>query len=644
MKQPARKRPSDPRPSARNDPKQRHAPKTPTPWHVRHRDWLLAVALFLVVLFAYQPAWHGAMIWDDDCHMTKPALRSWQGLGRIWVDLRATQQYYPLLHSAFWLEWQLWGDDTFGYHLVNILLHSTSAILVAAILRRLAVPGAYLAAAIFALHPVHVESVAWITELKNTLSGVFYLSAFLVYLRFDETRRRSFYFGAMTLFLLGLLSKTVIATLPAALLVVFWWKRGRLQFRRDVLPLLPLFALGAAAGLFTAWVEHTVGGAQGERYSLTLIERCLIAGRAVWFYFAKLVWPANLTFIYPRWHVSQAEAWQYAFPVAAFFAILGLWAVRRRTRGPLAAILFFVGTLFPVLGFFNVYPFRYSFVADHFQYLASLGAITLAAAAIATLLARFRLWGQSQAYLVCGLLLFALATRTWMQCWMYVDLQLLYETTIDRNPDCLMAYKNLNALFLERGESDKSLVCCQNVVRIDPKDDEGYLNLGTAYKRLGQLDLALKAYRTALDINPNSGHAHFFIANALFAKQQFPEAIAAYREAIARLPDSPEAHSNFASALLAADQPANAAAEYRKAIELNPNYAPAHFNLARALFGLHQYDEAITHCRKALDLQPNLPNARELLDALHAQLDQIKAKTPDQKKKPGQIKDRHPPK
>ena len=352
----------------------------------------------IVVFLAYQPAWQGGLIWDDDAHVTKPELRSWHGLYRIWFDLGATQQYYPLLHSVFWIEHKLWGDAPLGYHLVNILLHAMAALMVAAVLRRLEVPGAYLAAAIFALHPVQVESVAWITELKNTLSAVFYLSAAMLYLRFDQERKKPFYAGALVLFVLGLLSKTVTATLPAALLVIFWWKRGKLSWRRDVLPLVPFFVLGAAAGLFTAWVERKLIGAEGAAFDLTFIDRFLIAGRVIWFYLGKLFWPANLIFIYPRWNIDQAVWWQYLFPAAALLLAAALWVLRRRWRGPLAGLLFFVGTLFPVLGFFNVFPFIYSFVADHFQYLASLGVIALVSAGIALLLKRCAFWPRIGGY------------------------------------------------------------------------------------------------------------------------------------------------------------------------------------------------------------------------------------------------------
>ena len=275
-----------------------------------------------VTLAAYQPAWHGGILWDDDAHLTTAALASKRGLLRIWTDFTVTQQYYPVVNTAFWIMNRLWGHATLGYHIVNILLHAASAWLVAGILRRWSVPGATLAAVIFALHPVHVESVAWITELKNTLSGVCYLGAALMYLRYDESRDRRWYAAAAGLFVIALFSKTVTATLPAALLVVFWWQRGRIRWREDVVPLLPVVAVGVAGGLLTAWVERAQIGAEGPAFQFTVVERCLIAGRAFWFYLGKLLWPADLIFIYPRFAIDAGAAWQYLYPVGALAVVV----------------------------------------------------------------------------------------------------------------------------------------------------------------------------------------------------------------------------------------------------------------------------------------------------------------------------------
>ena len=297
------------------------------------RDAAAAALLFCATLFAYWPALQGDLLWDDTAHLTQPELQSLHGLGRIWFDLGSTQQYYPLLHSAFWIEHRIWGDALLGYHLTNITLHALSAFLVVMIVRRLSLPGAWLAGFVFALHPVCVEAVAWISEQKSTLSGVFYLASALTYLRFDETRRRPHYVLAFGLFLLALLTKTVTATLPAALLVVLWWQRGRLAWRRDVLPLVTWTALGASAGLFTAWVEKTYVGARGNDFALSFLDRFLVAGRAIWFYGGKVVWPANLIFSYPRWKIDPQVWWQYLFPAGVVALVVVLCLLARRSRG-----------------------------------------------------------------------------------------------------------------------------------------------------------------------------------------------------------------------------------------------------------------------------------------------------------------------
>ncbi len=237
----------------------------------------------------------------------------WPACGGFGSRSARRSSTYPLLHSAFWLEHRLWGDRTTGYHLVNLSLHLVSALLVAAIVRQLRLPGMWLAAAIFALHPVQVESVAWITEQKNTLSTVFYLASALVYLGFDRTRSRVRYLWASALFVCAVLSKTSTATLPAALLVVIWWQRGRLRWRSDVAPLVPWLIFGAAAGLLTAWVERQYIGAMGEDFALNALGRVLLAGRVVWFYAAKLAWPSGLSFNYPHWDIDPAE--RVAVPV-----------------------------------------------------------------------------------------------------------------------------------------------------------------------------------------------------------------------------------------------------------------------------------------------------------------------------------------
>jgi len=576
-------------------------------------EWLLLATLVVAVLLVYQPAWRGGFIWDDDGHVTKPELRSWYGLCRIWFDLGATQQYYPLLHSAFWVEHRLWGDATLGYHLVNILLHAAAVVLVALVLRRLKVPGAYLAAAVFALHPVHVESVAWITEQKNTLSAVFYLAAMLAYLRFDQQRKNLWYYGALALFVLGLLSKTTAATLPAALLVIFWWQRGRLSWRRDVLPLVPFFVLGLMAGLFTAWVERKLIGAQGVDFELTIVERCLLAGRVIWFYLGKLLWPRELLFVYPRWQVSSAVWWQYLFPAAALLVLAGLWVLRRRWRGPLAGWLFFIGTLFPVLGFCNVYPFLFSFVADHFQYLASLGVITLVSAGVALLLRRWALWPHPVGYATCFVLLGALGTFTWRQARMYSDVALLYQATIERNPECWMAHCNLGGVLQGQGRTAEAIAHYQKALAVAPRYAPLHNNIGVSLARCGRLDEAIGLYRQALEIQPDYGEVYNNLGAALLARGQLDEAMTDFQKAVESTPDCADAQNNLGFVLAGRGRLDEAIDHYRQALRIRPDHVEAHGNLEVALQSRRRIDAAIARFQQAVDHRPDDARARNQL-------------------------------
>jgi len=585
----------------------------------------MAALLLGVTLLAYLPALHGGLLWDDDGHVTKPELRSLHGLERIWFEVGATQQYYPLLHSAFWLEHRLWGDAVVGYHLVNILLHVLAACLVVAILRRLAVPGAWLAGGLFALHPVGVESVAWISEQKNTLSAVFYLGAALIYLGFDRDRRRWQYGAALGLFVLALLTKTVTATLPAALLVVFWWRRGRLDWRRDVRPLTPWLALGAAAGLVSAWVERAFIGAHGADFALTALDRGLLAGRVLWFYFAKLVWPADLVFIYPRWNVDAAAGWQYLFPLGVLAVAAGLGWVARRRRGPLAGFLFFAGTLFPALGFVNVYPFVFSYVADHFQYLASLGVIVPLAAGLTLAAARIPALPRPLAVAGAGVLLAVLGMLTWGQSRIYRDAQTLYRETLARNPACWMAHNNLGLVLSQiPGRMPEAIDHFAAAVKLNPGYAEAHLNLGEVLARIpGRLDEAIAEDEAAVRLVPDLAEAHGTLGVALAqATGRLPEAVTEFETAVRLSPGSATMHDHLGVALLGLPRRQGEAQEQLEtAKRLNPDSAVIRDHLGMALIrtpgGL---PEAMAQFEEAVRIDPGSAAARENLGKLLLQV------------------------
>ena len=585
------------------------------------RDWLLALTLLAATLIAYSPAWNGKPIWDDDQHLTKPELRSLHGLGQIWTNVGATNQYYPLVHTIFWIEYRLWDDSYVAYHLINIVLHVGSALLLVKILRSLKIPGAWLTGAIFALHPLQVESVAWMSELKNTLSMVFFLLSALLYLRFDRTRDRSVYFVALGLFLLGLLTKSVIAVLPAAMLVVFWWQRGKLGWKRDVLALVPFFAIGMSAGLFTAWVERRVVGAEGSEFELSIIERILLAGRTFWFYLSKLFWPENLTFIYPRWNVSQAVWWQYLFPLGALLLLAALWMLRKKSRAPLAGFLFFIGALFPALGFLNVYPFVYSFVADHFQYLACIGIVTLTSAGLTTLFdltPRTRQIGGA----LCSILLATLSYLTWRQAHMYRDEETLWRTNISQNPDSWMAHNNLATGMVKSGRLDEAIVHYERTINKRPDPEKGENNLALTLAKAGKIDNAIAHYRVAIALRPDYADAHYNLGRALIEKGNIDGAIDQYKQTLMLRPNDADAHNNLGGALLQKDRVFEAIEQFQWAVRLRENDADFQYNLANALAKSGQLAGAMVHYKIALSIRPDHVEARYELGSAFLQIGQ----------------------
>jgi protein O-mannosyl-transferase len=600
------------------------------------RSYAVLIALILATLVAYQPAWHGGILWDDAGHLTRADLASASGLARIWFEPGVTQQYYPVVHTAFWILNGLWGHHTIGYHLVNVLLHATSAWLLWLLLRRLSVPGGLLAATIFALHPVHVESVAWITELKNVLSGVFYLSAFLFYMRWHEDHRPRTYWIAFGLFVLAVFSKTVTVTLPAAILVVLWWRHGRMALR-DVRPLVPFFVLGIATGLMTVWMERTFIGAQGAEFELSVVQRTLLAGSVPWFYAWKLLWPSGLIFIYPRWTVDAGSlAW---WGPAMLLAVLALaaWSVRGRTRAPLAVLLLFIGTLFPALGFFNVYPFRFSFVADHFQYLASIALITgLASFGV-------RPWSDpgrvSRVEIGLAVLLgVVLGSLTWQEARAYTDAETLYRTTIARNPSAWIAHNNLASLRLAgdppRERIEESIAHLHRAIDLKPDYAEAHYNLGTALERLERRDEAIAAYERALALAPGERRILQRLAAVTHDRAsaqleqglrfenagQLEAAIRAYQEAARIDPARAVIHRSIGRVHQRLGQGGSAIAAYQRALQADPDSFETHNDLGVLYAQSGQIAEAVRHFRAAVSIRPDDADARQNLARAEALL------------------------
>ena len=604
----------------------------------------LALLLGLAVTVSYAPALKGGFIWDDESYVTENTnLRSAAGLRDIWLSPGSSPQYYPLVFTSFWAEYRLWGLRPLGFHLTNVALHLANALLLWWLLRSLAVPGAWLAAAIWGLHPVNVESVAWITERKNVLSGIFYLATLLLFVRpgagrdaADDTdgaflpASRARLLAAYGCFFCALLSKTVTATLPLALVLLWWWKGISISARRLRL-LAPLFAAGAGLASVTLWMEKYHVGAQGDEWALTLPQRFLVAGRALWFYAGKLLWPADLAFIYPRWDVQGAPWAHYLYPAAAAAVIAAFWLLRRRLgRGPLAAVLFFGVTLAPALGFIDYYPMRFSFVADHFAYLASIGIVVPAVALLHRGLdygparisrhARDPLGGRSASIgrAAAVALLVPLALLTWRQSGIYLDLETLWRDTIRKNPGAWMTHNNLGVALADRGQTAEAIEHYLTAVKLRPDFADGWVNLGDSYLVEGRTLEAIDQYLHGLRLTHILPKAHTGLGAALGRLGRAEEARAHLEEALRQDPKSEEARFQLALIPASYGDPATAERRLVDLLQLNPSHVRALLLLGDVLSAQGRATEALQRYREASRLRPDSAEAHNRIGVLLA--------------------------
>ena len=570
--------------------------------------WLMALVLVAGTILAYLPVWHAGWAWDDDIHVTENRLL-WQpgGLKQIWLSL-AAPQYYPLVFTSFRIEYALWGDNPAGYHWVNLLLHATSALLVWRVLRRLSPPGAWLAAAVFALHPVNVESVAWISERKNALCMIFYLLSLLFYLRWESAGELELgcggskikqsplpssilhppsallYWLSLFTFVLALLSKTAVAPLPLVLLGLAWWRRGRVA-RLDLWHSAPFFGAATILSVLTIWFEQLRTSVPGVMQEDSFWSHLAGAGWAVWFYLYKAALPLHLNYIYPQWHINPSNAVSYVPGLLLVGMFLLLWRYRGGWGQPcLFCLGYYVVMLLPVLGFINIGYLGYSHVTDHWQYFSIIGPIALVTGAGCSRLnvtaSRFQLRACQLAVVVLLAVLFSL---TWQQSARYVDAESLWRSTLAENPSAWIAHNNLGMALARKGQFDEAIRHYQEAFRLKPDDALSHNNLGIALANKGQINEAISQYHEALRLKPDYDLAYNNLGNALVRKGQIDEAIRQFQEALRLEPDRAEAHNNLGTAFYQQGRVGEAIHEFQEALRLKPDYAEARKNLIVAL-------------------------------------------------------------
>ena len=568
------------------------------------RGALAVLALALLAGVCYLPAmlW-GGLIWDDFIWFQSPAVLEWSGLGSIWSwpsVIEGEKHYWPLTYTTFWLEHKIWGLEPTGYHVVNVLLHLLNSLLLWRLLLRLAVPGAWVVAAVFVAHPLNVESVAWIIERKDVLSGLFYLTAVLVWLRFLDQPRAWRYTLALLLFVAGLLSKSIVVTLPAGLLIVQWWRAGRIT-GKDLKRLAPFFLVALLITLADLYSYDP--GRHNLDYSWP--ERVLIASRALWFYVGKLVWPTDLSVIYPRWNISLGDPWGWLYLAAALVLAAVLWFARHRIgRGPLAGVLFFVVTLSPVLGFVNHGYMEYSMAADRFQYLAGIGvsAVLVGAAVHGACRLPGRLKMGATGLLV--VLLALLGTRTWRQAGIYRENVIFFNHIISRNPEARNAHRNLSIDLIRAGRLEEALAAARIAVGKRPDFTEPYFLRGEILVRLNRLDDAKKNFRRVLEIDPRQAKKLNNFAEFCFEQKRYREALDLFRMVLEVDPDNATTHSNVGAILHSLGRIDEVEEHFLRALQIAPRHKEVLGNLAWLRFEQKRYREALDLFRALLEVDP----------------------------------------
>ena len=540
-------------------------------------------------------------MWDDDLEITENlALRDGAGIGRIWFS-PTTADYLPLKSTLQWIEWHLWEDRPLGYHVLNLALHIASAFLLWRLLRLLRAAWAkdkpssgsredagfeWLAGLLFVAHPVAVESVAWISELKNTLSLPCLLLSLCAYIRFDLRGRRADYIVALVWFVAGLLCKSSVVILPVMVMLYSWWRHARITVK-DVRAGAPFFGAAIIFGFVAVWFQYHRALA-GESFDESGWARVAVAGRALGFYLCKCVFPVGLTPVYPRWHFPSPLVWQSWPWLLIVLAGCWLWTKRRGWgRHALFGLACFGVSLAPVLGLVPMSYLKISWVADHFAYIALATIAVLAAASLCawhrciTGGSNHRPRSRIVGFRLCiAAIVAALALSTRVYSRVFIDQESLWSFTVQRNPASHVAHGNLANALVAAGRIDEAIVHYRTAVQNKSDYFDGHYNLAGVLLKAGRPAEAAVPAAAAAKLRPDDPAARFNLGLTLLFLDRLDEATAEFRAVAALKPDSPEAHYFVGHALLRQGRPHEAAPYYQTALRLRPDYAAAEAEFA----------------------------------------------------------------
>ena len=610
---------------------------------MNHNKYFLII-LIVLILAIYLPSLKNGYIWDDNDYVYKNTyLLKITGLKDIWLSYKLPQ-YYPLVFTSFWIEHKLWGFHPTGYHVINMLLHILNTLLLFSLLKKVLPKAALLAAIFFAVHPIQVETVAWITERKNLLSLAFFLLACLQYLKLLSSKQRRNYIYTLIFFVCALLSKSVSVCFAIMPILYSYWKEGKIN-RNVITYSVPFFIIAISAGLNTAFLEQHRVGATGEAWNLNIIEHVLLAGRILVFYLYKAVVPLKFIFFYERWDVNYLDISQWIWPVIAASPLYLMYKYRDRTgRGAIVIYLMYIASIFPALGFINVFPMRYSYVADHFTYISSPFIFIMISAALVLIhekttpfISRHisKKFMSIPALFIILIITIFLSFKSYGTTVKYKDEFTLWNDVINQNPGCYFAYNNLGAAYGKSGKLDKAVEILAVGVETNPDNATSHSNLGNAYLDNREFQKAMDSFQKGLNLDDASAVLHNNMSIACMYTEQYEKAIYHCDKAVSMgfnvpplllknlTPHRKDNNTNTLSEIIslnAQGKQEGKAGNLDKALELfaraalvNPDYADTYNNIGYVYYKKGEYKTAEIYFMEAIKRDPDHPQASENL-------------------------------
>ncbi len=572
------------------------------------KDIIALAIIALLTTSIYLSSLNNGFIWDDDVHIYKASyIKNATGLTEIWFK-NATPQYYPLTATSFWLGDKLWGLNPKGYHILSLIVHILNALLLYLLLKRLFYPIAFSAALIFAIHPIGVESVAWASELKNLLSLFFFLASFLIYLKFLSAKNLKYYILTIITFIAAIFSKYISVSFALIPLFYGFWLKGRID-RRDIKLSIPFIFIGVLAGLNAVFTEIYNVGARGAEWALPYLDKMILIGKTTLFYIYKIIYPKDFIFIYPKWQLDTLSILDWLPILFILLSVSLLFLYRKRVNRSITALYFFyLISIFPASGFFNVFPMKYSYVADHFSYLSTPWIIVLILVILCSIykyiIKTLRLESYNYPKIALIILLtfvaVVLSLKSNKLTENYKDEITLYKSIIAKNPGSWMANANLAILY---SKEDKDILALKHYRdAITAKDDIAsiYYNLGNLYYKIRDYDSAINSYMAALTLDAEYAESYANLANIYRAKGEFYKAMEYYKKSLLFKPSS-VVYYNLGHTYYDLKKYREAIEHYKKTLLVEPDYPKVNINIALSYYALADYFQTKEYYNKAID-------------------------------------------